>query len=198
MRSFQYAILALTIISCGSGIGNRSNRTHYDQASADTSAVQPVEIEMLNDSTMLVNYTLFNRITIGIPEQAIASEKNNGRKLKKMGFAFFGSEDGRIDITVRKMDLLPLENVKSMMDAMSVNFYKGEIMRSEIVHVNGIELYVTDISGYWNGSDEKIGMFRYYFNSGRASYNLLMKYPVAALSTSKQLKQEMLESINIR
>ena len=81
------------------------------------------------------------------------------------------------------------------LNSYKTTMYKGEIIRSEIIDINGIEIYVTDISGHWNGQEEKTGMFRYYFDKKDASYNLLMKYPDSEIKTTKALKDNMLKSI---
>jgi len=96
------------------------------------------------------------------------------------------------------MDYMPLDELKSMMDLMSIEMYKGEIKRSEIIRVGETELFVTDISGYWNGQGDKIGMLRYYFNNESSSYNLLMKYPLSDIKITQEVKNKMIESIVLR
>ncbi|WP_075590035.1 hypothetical protein [Labilibacter marinus] len=195
MRKLQFLLFAIAIIGCGSGSRAEKVKSINDSLAQDLLENENLLSSNLSDTTKLINYTLFNEITIGIPDLALASEKNEDKKVKKLGFAFFESKDEKVDITVRKMDYLPIEEVRSMMDMMSVGMYKGEIKRSEIIQINGIKIFVTDISGHWNGQDERIGMFRYYFNKGNDSYNLLMKYPDSVIKMTKKLKENMLKSI---
>jgi hypothetical protein len=114
-----------------------------------------------------------------------------------MGFVHFESADTLIQIKLRKKEneALPLTMIKGLTDEMATGFYKGTILQSEILTVNGIEFFVSDIRGHWNGEEEVIGMFRYYFNAGSDSYNLLMRYPEKDIEKTKKLKYRMLESV---
>lgn len=95
------------------------------------------------------------------------------------------------------MDQADLSQVKGLMDNMSTSMYDGTILRSEVVRINNIEIFVTDIKGQWNGSGDVIGMFRYYFNVKGNSFNLLMKYPSDLIDKTKDLKEKMLNSIKV-
>jgi hypothetical protein len=117
--------------------------------------------------------------------------------VEEMGFANFLTKDEKIDIKIREMDETDLSQVKGLIDALSTSLYNGTILRSELVKVNNIEFFVTDIKGQWNGSGDVIGMFRYYFNAQGNSYNLLMKYPADLIDKTNDLKDKMLRSVKI-
>jgi len=198
IKRYFMIITVAAMISCATSHGKQSKSVSENSGRMENASQELESSSKLNDSTALIQYALFDEITVAIPSLAIAAERNSDAKVKGMGFAFFASKDEKIDITVRKMEVMPLEELKTMMDMMSVSMYQGDILRSELIKVNGIEIYVTDISGHWNGQDEKIGMFRYYFNMGESSFNLLMKYPFSAIKTSMKLKQQMIQSIVLK
>jgi len=151
----------------------------------------------INNDSKLKIHNVFDNIKIGIPE-VIKRVETNAELTEKMGFIYFKDEAETLDITFRRMDYMDLEQLKVMMDMMSTNMYNGTIIRSEVVkNVNSTLIYVTNIEGQWNGSGEKIGMFRYYFNVGQDSYNLLMKYPKADINSSKELLNKMVNSIEV-
>lgn len=114
-----------------------------------------------------------------------------------MGFAHFTTPDKKIEIKVRKMDEADLSQVKILIDTLSKSLYNGTFIRSEIVKINGIDVFVIDIKGQWNGTGEVIGMFRYYLNAKGSSYNLLMRYPAALTEKTHGLKERLLQSIKI-
>lgn len=148
-----------------------------------------------HNSTMK-EYVLFKSIRVGIPEEIKRIEMNMDL-VEEMGFAHFSTADKKTEITIRQMEEMDLAQVKGMMDGLSTSMYNGKILKSEVVRINNIEFFVTDIKGQWNGKGEVIGMFRYYFNSSGNSYNLLMKYPVDLIDKTKKMKEKMLESIKI-
>jgi hypothetical protein len=150
----------------------------------------------LNDNTKLVSYKVFGNLEVGIPEVALRDGKKQ-EMAEDMGFVHFESADTLIQIKLRKKEneALPLSMIKGLTDEMATGFYKGTILQSEILTVNGIEFFVSDIRGHWNGEEEVIGMFRYYFNAGSDSYNLLMRYPEKDIEKTKKLKYRMLESV---
>jgi hypothetical protein len=152
--------------------------------------------DIISNNTSLKSHKLFGAIEIGIPENVNRVEANK-EIVEDAGFAYFSTADKKIDITVRKMSEADLSQVKNLMDNLSKSVYNGTIVRSEIVKINGIEFFVTDIKGQWNGAGDVIGMFRYYFNIKGESYNLLMKYPVDLVDKTKDLKEKLLHLIKI-
>lgn len=197
MKTLQILSVTLFIIvHCTSCIQDKSTPKNNVESS-NSSQTKSDSKAVLNDSTPLIPYNVFNVLTIGIPELAMPSEKNNSLLLNKTGFAIFTSNDGKIDITIRKKEYPPLEDLKTLTDEMSIGMYNGKIIRSEIIQRNGIEIFISDISGYWNGEKEKIGMFRYYIKKGDEGYSLLMKYPYSQINSSALLKTRMIESIQL-
>jgi hypothetical protein len=152
--------------------------------------------EMLDNRTKLESHIVFEKIEILVPEVAKRLQTNK-EMAEEMGFAKFASGDEKIEITFRKMEKVNLSEVKTMMDGMSESLYNGKIVRSEIIEINKIKVFVTDIKGQWNGAGEFIGMFRYYFNAEGDSYNLLMQYPADSIDKTKELKDKMINSIRI-
>ena len=151
---------------------------------------------MLNDTTRITEHFVFNKINVGIPVNT-PMLNNNAALGEKLGYAYFASEDGSVDITLNMDDVMPLDKLKAISPALSKELYGAEIIKSEIRKINGINVYVLDMVGYWNGHGNKIGIFRYYLNSNKNSFNLLMKYPAKDVNRCIDLKDKMLNSITL-
>lgn len=152
---------------------------------------------VLSNETGLEKHKIFKIIEISVPDMAKRLE-NNKEIVEEMGLAKFASADKKVEITFRKMENVNLPEIKSMMDGMAESMYNANILRSEIIEVNKIKIFVTDIRGQWNGKGDIIGMFRYYFNVKGDSYSLLMTYPPNSIDSSKGLKDKMINSIVIK
>jgi hypothetical protein len=152
--------------------------------------------DIINNNSNLKPHKLFGAIEVAVPE-TVSRLETNKEIVEEMGFANFLTKDEKIDIKIREMDETDLSQVKGLIDALSTSLYNGTILRSELVKVNNIEFFVTDIKGQWNGSGDVIGMFRYYFNAQGNSYNLLMKYPADLIDKTNDLKDKMLRSVKI-
>ncbi|GHN02126.1 hypothetical protein WSM22_36150 [Cytophagales bacterium WSM2-2] len=150
----------------------------------------------IDDSSNLKQHQLFRSIEIGIPEN-VGRLETNKEVVEKMGFADFSSTDKKIGIKIREMTEADLSEIKDSMDGLATSLYNGTILTSEVIQINGIDFFVTDIKGQWNGRGDTIGMFRYYFNAKGNCYNLWMRYPVDLINKTTDLKKRMLQSIKI-
>jgi hypothetical protein len=152
----------------------------------------------LDNTSKLENHKVFGVLEVAIPEHAKRQEATMERS-EKMGFANFSSPDKKIEVHLRKMDEVSLQLVKDMIDGTSATPppYKGTVLRSEIVLINDLHVYVTDIKGQWNGENEIMGIFKYHFNAKGHSFNLHMSYPAEAIEATRELKEKMLQAIKI-
>jgi hypothetical protein len=92
---------------------------------------------------------------------------------------------------------VPLTLVKSTTDDIAQGF-GVEILKSEIIRVDGMDIFYSDGRGPWNGEGEPIGIFRIYFNVKKKHYSMVMKYPALAVDQTKKLKESMINSIRTK
>ena len=103
----------------------------------------------LNPNEPLIEKTLFGEMTLLIPERLWKKEKEDLYEVLQL--IPLSSEDDKVLMQIRKKEGANLAGYKKLSETMASTFYKGEIHVSEYRTINEREVYVFEMTGYWNG-----------------------------------------------
>lgn len=149
----------------------------------------------LDPNQKLIPYTFFGIMQLSIPESctrlgeepiSIASD-----------IYLFENETKTVALKIRKKEAVDLSVIQQLSEQMASSFYKGEIHRSEIQTINGRQVYLLDMTGFWNGSLVKESWMKFYTVNEQHLYQCLIRYPEADRKTSTKLRNSILNSFQL-
>ena len=158
----------------------------------------------LRDGMPLRSQLLFGELWMDLPESVLKTELDTAKQELRDAFEYevgmrnFYDSLGTLDIGFRKREAgLSRASIRKLTENMATGFYRGTIYRSEEFTVNGLDIFVLDMIGYWNGAKEPSSMFFLVVYTETHTYDLTMRYPEADFDYSDAIKEEMIYSIRL-
>ena len=158
----------------------------------------------LKDGMSLKSELLFGELWMDLPESVLKPELDTTRLIMRdlfedeVGMRRFNDSLGTLNISFRKREVgLSRSSIQKLIINMATGFYRGTIYRQEELTVNGLDVFVLDMIGYWNGAKEASSMFFLVVYTESHTYNLTMRYPEEDFDYSDAIKEEMIYSIRL-
>ncbi|MEL6254449.1 MAG: hypothetical protein AAFR87_20740 [Bacteroidota bacterium] len=158
----------------------------------------------LRDGMILKPQLLFGELRMDLPESVLKIELDTGRLVLRdvfeheAGMRSFYDSLRTLNISFRKREAgLSRSSIQKLTSNMATGFYRGTIYRQEELSVNGLDIFVLDMIGYWNGAKEPSSMFFLHVYTESHTYNLTMRYPEEDFDYSDSIKEEMIYSIRL-
>ncbi|WP_370087805.1 hypothetical protein [Ekhidna sp.] len=149
-----------------------------------------------NDSTNLKPFQFFDQLELSLPYWLTLTEKQKELS-EPLGHIYIDSDDNLIKIQISQRERIELAAIKELTPELHTSLYNARFLYDTLFSINGIEFYVVDSQGNWNGNPIEEGIFRIYLNSRTNNYSLLIRYPVNFVRQSKRLKSRVLNSIRL-
>ncbi|MDW3650447.1 MAG: hypothetical protein R8P61_25460 [Bacteroidia bacterium] len=159
----------------------------------------------LRDGMSLKPQLLFGELWIDLPQSVLKTELDTARLAMRdvfeheVGMRKFNDSLETLYISFRKREAgLSRSSIRKLTENMATGFYRGTIYRKEEFTVNGLDVFVLDMIGYWNGAKEPSSMLFLVVFTETHTYNLSMRYPEEDFDYSDAIKEEMIYSIRLK
>ncbi|MEM8887758.1 MAG: hypothetical protein AAGD28_07205 [Bacteroidota bacterium] len=158
----------------------------------------------LRDDMRLKSQLLFGDLWMDLPESVLTPELDTAKLIVRdlfedgAGMRKFRDSLGVLDFSFRKREVgLSRSSIQKLITNMATGFYRGTIYRQEELNVNGLDIFVVDMIGYWNGAKEPSSMFFLVVYTETHTYKLTMRYPEEDFDYCDAIKEEMIYSIRL-
>lgn len=155
-----------------------------DQYSIDSSAV-----------IGLTTKTFFDCLTLDLPNNLTHTSQLGDEKMFDI-VGYKNLKDG-VSVSIRKVKEKDLNDIKALHETMGTSFYKGKVKTSEFRTINGKEVLVFQMRGYWNGEKEETEWIKCFSISKNSMYQFLIQYPVNYKKYSDDLLNRVVSSIKV-
>lgn len=155
----------------------------------------------LSPNDKLVENIFFDKMKLSLPSSLQRVGDKDAQKASEMlGFATFESTEQTTKVTIRKKKgegaRLGLDLVKMLSESMAKS-YKGEIHTSEIKYINDREVYIFEMTGFWNDSEIKESWIKFFTISNNDLYQCLIRYPEGERKETTELRKDIVNSLAI-
>ena len=115
----------------------------------------------LDPADPLAEQVFFGRMKLKIPQSLVEHRRPEVEEALETSLLESEDETVRFDIKTKGGET-DLKRIKKVHESMAESFYHGRVHRSEFIKINGKELYVFEMTGYWNGSKTKESWIKFF------------------------------------
>ena len=150
----------------------------------------------INTADPLVEQVFFGKMKLKIPQMLLEDRRPELEEALEASLLESEDETVHFDIKMREGER-NVKEIKKVHESMAKSFYNGRVHRSEFIKHNGNELYVFEMTGYWNGSKTKESWLKFFTVHDDVLYQCLIRFPEADRVPTANYRQEIIESLSV-
>lgn len=144
----------------------------------------------------LLTQTYFNCFCLDLPNNL--TRTSEAKTESWTNIVVYANENDSVDVMIRKKKENPdLKDIKQLGENMATSFYNGTVQRSEFVTINGQNVLVFLMTGYWNGTKTLSTWLKCFVISNGSMYQFLIRFPKDYKKYDSEMLNKMINSIRV-
>lgn len=163
--------------------------------------------QLFYDGMPLQDTLIFGELRILVPESVLRPPVRDDTLAlallesieMDLGKKRFSDESGKLSLKFNNREGLKSRGtIQKMFSNFATGLYRGEIYRREELTVNGLDVFILDSIGYWDGEKEPSCIFVMIIYTESNTYTLELVYPEEDFDYSDAVKEEIIYSIKLK
>jgi hypothetical protein len=142
----------------------------------------------------LVTQTYFNCFTFDLPNNLTRTSDPEGESWTKI--VNYSNDKDSISVTIQQQSgSANLIDIQKSDETTATSSYSGTVQKSEIENINGKELLLFLMTGFWNGANTPSKWLKCVVTSHGLTYQLLIRFPKDYKNYSDKILNQVINSI---